>query len=466
MLAISVLVGFILLQLAIGIFVSKFINTADDFYIAGRKQGSLIITFSLFATWFGSESCLSSAGRVSAEGLMGARGDPLAYVFCLLIYGFILARRLWSQKVVSIGNVIGNRFGKGAELITGFVLVFTSLLWAAGQVRAFGHVLSMHLHLNFTFAVILAASIAVIYTAFGGLLADMYTDLVQGIMLIIGLVMLIFIICTQISDFYPLEILRNLPLDRISMIENTSFSANIEVWLVPIAGSIISQELVARISGSASKEVAAKSAVMAGVLFFSIGMIPVVLGLLAPHLIGIAANGDETLLLLAQKFLPFWISLLFSAALVSAILSTVDSALLAASTAMTRNVVNKFIDLTNKNKLEILLARSLVAVGGAVACIFALTSESIYDLVVTASSFGTAGIFILFMVALFSKFGSAQSGFPTVIVGLLGTIIFEYVLELDAPFYYSLICSAVCFVSLELLLFAKNKGFRPVPLSD
>ena len=458
MLAIIILVGFIALQLGVGIFVSRFIKTADDFYVAGRKQGSLVITFSLFATWFGSESCLSAAGRVSEHGLSAAKADPIAYTFCLLIYGFFLARPLWSQKVVSIGSVIGDRFGKSAEMITGLILAVTSLLWAAGQVRAFGHVLSMHLQLDFVVAIIAATSVAVIYTSFGGLLADMYTDLIQGMVLIAGLLLLAFIVFTQIPGFHPLDVLFNLPTDRASLVSpDISMSSNIELWLVPIAGSLISQELVVRMSGSQNSQIAAKSSIMAAFLYLFIGLIPVVLGLLAPYLISKVNHGDDTLLVLAHQYLPYFMSIIFSAALVSAILSTVDSALLASSTAMTRNVVSRFVDFTRNTKLEIFFARLLVVIGGVVACIFAVSSESIHALVTTASSFGTAGILILFLVGLFTRFGSPQSGLPTLVVGILSTLIFEYAYGLESPYFYSIACSLSCFVMLECYFSLKQK---------
>ncbi len=451
MLTSAIFIGFILLQLLVGVVISRFIKTGDDYFVAGRKQGPLIVTFSIFATWFGSESCLGTAGRVYENGLLGSRADPFGYTICLLIYGFLLVRHLWSKEIVTIGDVIGKRFGPTAETLAGLILAITSLLWASGQVRAFGHILSLHLSMNLTLAVVLATSVAVIYTAFGGLLADAYTDLLQGIILIIGLIVLFYVVVFQESDESTLSILKNLPMNRTRLFASqSSLLENIDAWLVPIAGALVSQELVARVSGARTQKIATTSAIIAGILYLIVGLIPLVLGLLAPSLLGHVANSDETLILLANKYLPTTLNLLFSAGLVSAILSTVDSAFLAGSASLTRNVASRFVTLTSERQLK--LGRLFVVLMGIAACILGLSSENIYNLVIAAASFGTAGVLILFLIGLFTKIGHSLTGVLTLLTGLITTIIFDHLHPIPAPYVWSMLSSLFCFCSVEAMM--------------
>ena len=70
------LFGYVGLQLVVGLAVSRKVASESDYLVAGRKLGPALVVFSVFATWFGAESCIGAAGAVYAEGLSGARADP------------------------------------------------------------------------------------------------------------------------------------------------------------------------------------------------------------------------------------------------------------------------------------------------------------------------------------------------------------------------------------------------------
>ncbi|MEO7557886.1 MAG: sodium:solute symporter, partial [Gammaproteobacteria bacterium] len=76
---------YIFAQLAIGMFVSRRIKTESDYLLAGRSLGYGLATFSMFATWFGAEALVGSAGAVYDEGLSGSAADPFGYGLCLIL---------------------------------------------------------------------------------------------------------------------------------------------------------------------------------------------------------------------------------------------------------------------------------------------------------------------------------------------------------------------------------------------
>src|SRR5262245_65551575 len=65
------------LQLLLGLAVSRKIASESDYLVAGRKLGPTLVIFSMFATWFGAESCIGAAGAVYEHGLSGMRADPV-----------------------------------------------------------------------------------------------------------------------------------------------------------------------------------------------------------------------------------------------------------------------------------------------------------------------------------------------------------------------------------------------------
>ena len=71
--------AYVALQMLIGVLVSRSVRTEDDYLLAGRQLGPALATFSVFATWFGAETGVGSAGAVYQTGLSATRADPFGY---------------------------------------------------------------------------------------------------------------------------------------------------------------------------------------------------------------------------------------------------------------------------------------------------------------------------------------------------------------------------------------------------
>jgi solute:Na+ symporter, SSS family len=181
------LLAYLTLQLLLGAFLSRRIQSEGDYFVGGRRLGTGVVALSLFATWFGAETCLRSSGAIYERGLSGARADPLGYSLCLLLMGPVLAVPLHRGGYMTLGDFYKRRFGVQIEKLAVLVLVPSSLIWAAAQVRAFGQVVAATMDVNVTLAVYLASAFVVAYTFLGGLLGDVATDVLQGAILTAGL---------------------------------------------------------------------------------------------------------------------------------------------------------------------------------------------------------------------------------------------------------------------------------------
>src|SRR5687767_12785039 len=177
------------LQFGIGIWVSRRIHTESDYILAGRSLGYTLTTFSIFATWFGAETVVGSAGRAYRDGVSLGSAEPFGYGLCLVLMGLIFAGPLWRRKLTTLADLYRERFSVGAERVAAVILIPSSVLWAAAQIRAFGHVIAISADgMSGELAIGIAAGFTILYTAFGGMLADAITDVIQGALLAIGLV--------------------------------------------------------------------------------------------------------------------------------------------------------------------------------------------------------------------------------------------------------------------------------------
>lgn len=442
----AVLAGYVLAQLLLGLWLARRVRSEDDFLVAGRRLGPVLATASLFATWFGAESCVGAAGSVYAEGIGVHSVEPFAYGLCLVALGLFFAARLWRAGITTVADLFEQRFGSAPATIAALLMVPTSLLWAAAQVRAFGHVLAVHGGGWFgpELALAIAAATVVAYTAAGGLLADVVTDLVQGCVLVFGLLALLVAVLAQLGG--PAAAAERLAaLPPAPPAEGPSLLSAVELWAIPILGSVAAQEAVSRTLATRSPSLARGAGLGGGAIYLLVGLVPVALGLLGPLLAPGLDQPEQLLPHLADAHMPAAISLLFAGALVSALLSTVDSSLLAASAVLTRNLLVRGRPWPPRRRLR--AARATAVLCGLGAYGLAHTGD-VADLVEEASGFGSAGIFALFVVALRTRWRPAAGAAAACLLGGAGAwILCRYVLPaagrpVATPFLWSLLAAA------------------------
>ncbi|MEZ5977351.1 MAG: sodium:solute symporter family protein [Planctomycetota bacterium] len=410
---------YVLAQLAIGVWVSRRIRTEEDFFVAGRRVGPLLAGASIFATWFGAETCIGAAGQTYTEGVGSHTVEPFAYGVCLLLSGLLFAAPLWRRKIVTLADLFRTRYSPVVERVAAILLVPSSVLWAAAQIYAFAHVLdSTSMHIEHDEGLAIAAIVVIVYTVFGGLLADIYTDVVQAGTLVVGLVVVAFVCWGELASSGGVlaAVERSSELRAATVPPPSAWYAVLEGWSVPNFGSIVAQELISRTVAARSEGIARAAGIGGGLAYLVVGLLPVLLGLVGPVLAPGLDDGELLLPSLAREHLHGVLFVLFAGALVSAILSTADSTLLVASSLVARNLVDR-PSFDERTRLRV--ARGGVVVFGLAAWGLSSFAESIYDLLEAASAFASSGIFVIVTFGLFTKRGGTASALAALVLGVL-----------------------------------------------
>jgi Na+/proline symporter len=450
------ILAYVALQLAIGFIVSRRVHNEDDYLLAGRKLGPLLGFFTIFATWFGAETCIGAAGAIYASGLSGGTADPFGYAACLLFMGVIFAVPLWRRGLTTIGDLFRVCYSPAVERLFAVLVIPTSVFWAAAQIRAFGQVLAASSSLPVETAIGVAAAVAIVYTVFGGMLADAITDLVQGVALLLGLVLIAVLLHRHTGGIG--SALAAAEPARFAMSEvGAGLLVQVEAWAIPICGSVLAQELVARVLAIRSPALARGAAVSASVLYLTVGLIPVTIGILGPSLVPALDHPEQILPRVAAQLLSEAWYILFAGALVSAILSTVDSALLAAASLFSHNLLLSLRPTTSE-VVKVRTARAGVMVFGLIAYIMAMHAEGVYALVEEASAFGSAGVFVVGAAALFSRFGGALAATTALCTGAVTYAYGSYHAEWETPYLASMLLSAVVYAAIAV--FEPRRGCR------
>jgi Na+/proline symporter len=449
------ILGYVLVQFAIGAWVSRRMASESDYILAGRRLGVGLITFSVFATYFGAEAIVASGGAVYEKGLTGALVDPFGYAAAIILVGMCFARALWRRGLTTFADLFRHRYSAGVERLVVVVLVPGSVIWAAAQVRAFGQIMSANSGLSLVAAITLAAVLVAAYSVVGGLLADAVTDTIQGIAVVVGLVLLGAIVAAHVGGISA-GLARVEPEQLQLLRAEAGLLDTLEQLAIPICGTVVAVELISRFLGARSAEVAGQGTALGGATYLVVGLIPVFLGLMAPHSIGTVADTEQIVPRLAEVFLPGVLYVAFVGAIISAILSAVHAALHAPASQISHNIIVRLVPgLTDRGKLW--CVRLTVMALSVVAYLLSVTSNRIHDLVETASAFGSAGVFVTALFALFTRFGGAASAYASVAAGMLVWAAGKYAAGLGTPYLLGLLAALIAYISVAVLERAANE---------
>jgi Na+/proline symporter len=241
-----------------------------------------------------------------------------------------------------------------------------------------------------------------------------------------------------------------------------SWLMQVDRWAVPALGSMVAQELISRGLSAKSAQVAQRSSFYACALYLVVGCIPVLLGLAGPSLVPDLAEPEQFLPALASKTLSPVLFALLSAALMSAILSTIDSVFLAIGALTSHNLLLPLFGWTSE-RARLRSARASVLVGAIVAYVLALHADGIYSLIESSATFGAAGILVTTLAGVYAKAGGPGAALAALLTGLVVTLLGEHVLELEAPFLSATAASLVVYFGVA---WVERRFAAPAPRAE
>src|SRR3954464_15748347 len=120
-----------IISVGIGLWAAMRVKTSKDYAVAGRSLPFYIVTATVFATWFGSETVLGISSTFVREGLSGVVADPFGSSLCLVLVGLFFARPLYRMNLLTIGDYYRKRYNRSVEVLTTLCIVISYLGWVA-----------------------------------------------------------------------------------------------------------------------------------------------------------------------------------------------------------------------------------------------------------------------------------------------------------------------------------------------
>ena len=430
-------IGYWVISVGIGLYAARRVHNTKDFAIAGRHLPFYMVTATVFATWFGSETVLGIPATFLKEGLHGVVADPFGAALCLIFVGLFFAAPLYRLKLLTIGDYYKQRFGRGVELGTTIAIVISYLGWVGAQITALGLVFNVVSdgELSRVAGMWIGSATILVYTVFGGMWAVAITDLIQMIIIVIGMLFIgnevsgmvggVNVVVEHARQAGKLEFWPALDLKEI-----IGFTA---AWITMMLGSIPQQDVFQRVQSSKTIKIAVWASVSGGVLYFLFAFVPMFLAysatLLDPDMVKKLIDTDSQLILptLVLKHAPLLAQVMFFGALLSAIKSCASATLLAPSVTFTENILRPMLPRMSDHKL-LHLMRLVTLTFTVLVTIYAMYSKaSIFKMVENAYQVTLVAAFVPLLFGVYWKRATNQGALLAIAAGLitwLGILIF------------------------------------------
>ena len=401
--------------------------------LAGRSLPILLSSSALFATWFGSETVFGASSEFLKGGLYAVIEDPFGAALCLVLFGTFFARKLYNMNLLTLGDFFKVRYGKRAELLSSAFMAPPYIGYIAAQLVAMGLILNVVSGLDVWVGVIVSAIVVTFYTYIGGMWAISITDFVQSIIIVLGLVVLAVVLSNKaggvaavFEEVHP-ENFRFLPKPEWK--EVTAYFA---AWSVLGLGSIPSQDVFQRSMSSGSANTAVRSCYYAAGLYLTVAMLPLFISLCTKHLYPGQVTGDTqlTLPLMVMEHTGTAVQVLFFGSLISAIVSTTSSAILAPAAIFSENLVRPLYGQKLNDKQMLWLTRSSVLLFSGLATVMACMRTNIYELVGESSVLSLVTLLAPLVFGVYWKRATGVGAMISIVAGFAAWVVFEFMIPI------------------------------------
>lgn len=431
---------YLAVTVVIGLRAARRVSTTRDYLVAGRSLPLYMTVATVFATWFGAETVLAVSSTFLRDGLGGVVGDPFGAAFCLFITALFFARPFYRMGLLTIGDFFRQRYNRSVEIAAAVAITISFLGWTSAQMLALGiviHTVSGG-SVELPTAIIVGASLVTLYTLFGGMWSVAITDMVQTVVIIVGLLYIAWLLASMAGGFDVVlaKAAERGRLDFLPKLELRDWLAFLGAWATMSIGAIAQQDVFQRVTSARDENTAVAGAWIGGFVYLGFAFVPMFIAVsalvLAPGTVeaSLAGDGPDFQFILPQLILdrtPLFAQVMFFGALVSAILSSASGALLAPTAIFTENVVKAILPGEPSDGQRLLRLRIVLVLFAGVVLWFALNSEqSMYELVQSTYKVTLVAAFTPLVFGMFWSRATSTGAIASIGAGIVAWLLSEW----------------------------------------
>jgi solute:Na+ symporter, SSS family len=440
-------------QVALGVWISRRVRGADDFFVAGRRLGPGLIFATFLAANIGGGSTIGAVGLGYRDGLaawwwVGSAG--IGSIALALWVGPRIRRIAAEHDLRTVGDFLEWRYDQRVRAIVALLLWLGTVAILAGQLIGIAWILTVVIGIPKLAGCAIGAAVVTIYFAAGGLMSSAVVNAVQLTVKLLGFAIALPIVLGAIGGPTALRAAIADP----AMWNPWRHDGSGWMYVAMLAPNfIVSPGLLQKIYGARDDR-----AVRVGVGLNAAGLlayaaIPALLGLSAQVLHPGLENRELALPTIFMRDVPFWVGGLGLAAVFSAEVSAADAVLFMLATSLSQDLYKRIVRPAATDRQVLLVARAASVVGGALAVVVAVASKTIVDALSIFYTMIAVGLFVPVVAGLYLKRPTAAEALAAiaggvVVVGALQLVNNGTPIGIFTPSMLGLIAAAAAFATM------------------
>ncbi|MDD8026061.1 MAG: sodium:solute symporter family protein [Acidobacteriota bacterium] len=426
-----VILTYLIILTGFNFYRSRKIKNQDDFQVAGRSLKWQVMVFTLICTWIGSGTFISGAEFAAKAGFSALWLAAGAWVGIILIY--FLAAKIHTFGQYTVGDVLEVRYGPAARLFGAVALILSFISIVSYQFVAGGFILNVITDgaISESTGTLIAAAFVILFTAIGGMVAIAYTDLPNGIIIVLACLVAVPFVIHAAGG--PAAAKAALDPGYFAVV-NSQFGAH--PWLKAIGYFLSTMFLLLGVQSMYQKFYSAKSGKDAkkAVAWWTVGTIfvetiVVVIAVFAYSKLqgqidlSIPKAGGKVVLMAAKQLVPVPVGVLLLGAACAVVISTGMNYLLSPSTTLIRDIYQRFLKKDADPKKMVAFQKIIIVVMGVLAFLLATQLKSVLEMSFFAYAIYGAAITPALIAALAWKRATKAGGLASIVSGSVVCIV-------------------------------------------
>jgi SSS family solute:Na+ symporter len=439
-----IVIGYLLVIVAVGVYIKRYISNVTDFIVAGRGLKTFLAVATMVGTELGLVTVMYSAQKGFTGGFAAFHIALASAIVALVVglTGFIVVP-LRRMKVMTIPEFYERRFGQGVRILGGTILAFSGILnmgmfLKAGSIFVMGITgMTEVIYLKIIMTVLLG--MVLLYTALGGMVSVVVLDYIQFVVLSFSLLATSLLSIRYLGWHNIIETVSRIQGQAgFNPFHSEGFGTSYVIWMffLGLVNCAIWQTAVIRACSAESTRTVKRFYTLASVGFLIRFLIPCFLGICA--LVYVAQNevlknifmpnnssADSQVILMAMpvflsQILPVGLIGIISAGMLAAFMSTHDSYLLCWSSVLTQDVVAPWFKKGLSSKARLTLTRIFIVVIGVFILVWGLwydLGQDLWDYMAISGAIYFTGAIALLVFGLYWKRASKAGAYLSLICG-------------------------------------------------
>lgn len=456
----SVLVTVFVLYFAalflIGTLSLRLTRDETDYWIAGGKVGWLAGGATMAATHASAGTFIGTIGVMYTVGWSFGwlvLSIPVAYWFIAAV----LAPRFTRQKELTLPGFIETRYySKAVRALAAVIILVANVVYIQAQVVAGGLIANVAFGLSTEWGMIGFTLILVIYTMIGGMIAVIYTDLLQLAIMATGAVLAVPLALRPLGGLsnalHYAEAINPLVFSWEAMPATLLLTMGLAFTL----GTVATPEKLVRLYAMKDMKTIRRGVLLAIVVTTAMNLLVFILALASMSLFPVLPTGDLAMPMIARSVLPPLLGAILLAAITAAMMSTVDSLLIVAGAALSHDIYQRLINSRASARRRGLINRLGVVLAGTAPVVLLLAGvgqgELVQFIVLLFTALMAAGFFMPVVAGVYWRRATREGAAAAMIGGVAATFLWHaYGPAAIHPVLPGFACSVVLMAGVSLL---------------